>query len=249
MTNAIHVKTQHRLTAQLADSPFDKMYKDVRRAKHYTSRTTGEHLKLTPEKKLLWALMLDRFLLFKSSGGEWFDNQQWLADECGVSVITVKRFIQELRQHGYLLVTTTRVYGGQSNSYEIIEHLRTVSTESQDVAQTPNVAREAPAANDNLDEPEIAQTRPITVQEAPADEPASTDDDEDIFGPVVGSYGTQLDVNTTGHGAGAGAGAVLDKFIKTQPAHISFDMPDEFYADHDDRDYGYASADDIDEPF
>ncbi|MFI8608417.1 hypothetical protein ACIGFL_08835 [Pseudomonas sp. NPDC077649] len=105
-----------------------------------------------------------------------------------------------------------------------------------------------PAANDEpdclQDEPEIAQARPIIVQVAPADEPAS-DDDEDIFGPVVGSYGTQQDVSTTSHGAGA----VLDKFIKTQPAHISFDMPDEFYADYDDRDYGYASADDIDEPF
>lgn len=240
MTNATHAKTKHPLAVQLADSTFDKMYKDVRRAKHYVSRITGEHLSLTPEKKLLWTLMLDRFLFFKSNGGEWFDNQQWLADECGVSVITVKRFIKELREHGYLLVTTTRVYGGQSNSYEIVERLRTVSPESQDVAQAPTVVHEVPAANDESDylqdEPKIA---PIIVQEVLAD------DDDDIFGPVVGSHGGQQDVSTTSHGAGA----VLDKFIKTQPAHIAFDIPDEHYADYDDRDYGYASADDIDVHF
>lgn len=244
MTNATHAKTQHPLAVQLADSTFDKMYKDVRRAKHYVSRITGEHLSLTPEKKLLWALMLDRFLFFKSNGGDWFDNQQWLADECGVSVITVKRFIKELREHGYLLVTTTRVYGGQSNSYEIVERLRTVSPESQDVAQPLAIVQEAQAANDNLDEPETAQVSfavaPTMVQEVLAD-----DDDDDIFGPVVGSHGGQQDVSTTSHGAGA----VLDKFIKTQPAHIALDIPDEHYADYDDRDYGYASADDIDVHF
>lgn len=232
------VERTHTLATQLVDTPFDKMYKEVRRAKYYVSRITGEHLSLTAEKKLLWALMLDRFLFFKSNGGAWFDNQQWLADECGVSVITVKRFMKELREHGYLLVTTTRVYGGQSNSYEITANLQVVDASASETLKAIDVV-------------------PVTLPElSPV---AANDDDDDIFGAVVGTYGStvkdepstdcmqddqwadyddrvydSVDVSTTSKGAAPSNAPA--RFLVGQPSTSSAHD-----TDYDTREYGYTS--------
>lgn len=68
--------------------------------------------------------MIDRFNLFKEKGNPFFDNQEDIAEACGVSESTVKRFISELKEAGYLQINQTRIFGGhKSNSYILLNDL------------------------------------------------------------------------------------------------------------------------------
>ena len=99
-------------------------YKEIQKSTEYFPVKAGESKPLTLEKKAVWHWILHRYLFFKSQGKGFFDNQEDIALNSGVSLSTVRRFLKELEEMGYIKITMTRKYGGHmSNSYEILFNL------------------------------------------------------------------------------------------------------------------------------
>ena len=99
-------------------------YNAVQKATEYFSVLTDESKPLTLEKKAVWHWILNRYQFFKSQGKGFFDNQEDIALNSGVSLSTVRRFLKELEEMGYIKTTMTQKYGGhKSNSYEILFNL------------------------------------------------------------------------------------------------------------------------------
>ncbi|WP_339441837.1 helix-turn-helix domain-containing protein [Pseudomonas proteolytica] len=122
---------------------FCKMPRPLMAATQWVSLTTGEHLALSGQDKILWAWMKDRYDFFTSQHKNWFDNQDDIAKYTGCSVSTVKRFIQLLNKHGYLKKTQRRVHGfAYSNSYTIVQDLVLASVEKVTPLPLPLVQEE-----------------------------------------------------------------------------------------------------------
>ncbi|WP_421560268.1 DUF6945 domain-containing protein [Pseudomonas sivasensis] len=103
---------------------FCKMPRPLMVATQWVSLTTGEHLALSGQDKILWVWMKDRYDFFTAQHKDWFDNQDEIAKYTGCSVSTVKRFIGLLNKHGYMKKTQRRLHGcAHSNSYTIIQEL------------------------------------------------------------------------------------------------------------------------------
>lgn len=103
---------------------FCKIPHTIMAATHWVSLATGQHLTLSGCHKILWVWMKDRYDFFTSSGKDWFDNQDDIAEHTGCSVSTVKRFIQDLTKHGYLIKAQRKLHGcAVSNSYTIVQAL------------------------------------------------------------------------------------------------------------------------------
>lgn len=103
---------------------FCKMPRPLMVATQWISLTTGEHLALSGQDKILWVWMKDRYNFFTGQHKDWFDNQDEIAKYTGCSVSTVKRFIVLLSKHGYMKKTQRRVHGcAHSNSYTIVQDL------------------------------------------------------------------------------------------------------------------------------
>ncbi len=103
---------------------FCKMPRPLMAATHWVSLTTGEHLALSGQDKILWVWMKDRYDFFTAQHKNWFDNQDEIAKYTGCSVSTVKRFIKLLSKHGYMKTTQRRMHGcAHSNSYTIVQDL------------------------------------------------------------------------------------------------------------------------------
>lgn len=99
-------------------------YNAVQKATEYFSVLTGESKPLTLEKKAVWHWILSRYQFFSGQGNGFFDNQEDIALNSGVSLSTVRRFLKELEVMGYIKITMTQKYGGhKSNSYEILHNL------------------------------------------------------------------------------------------------------------------------------
>lgn len=116
------------------------LYRELLTATHYICLNTGKLIPLTLEKKVIWCWMIDRFMFFKGQNKSFFDNQKDIADSCGVSERTVRRFIAELTGGkdkdgkplgaGYIHITCTRSIGGHSsNSYVLLSDLVLVQPE------------------------------------------------------------------------------------------------------------------------
>lgn len=98
---------------------------EMMRATHWVSKTTGEHLKLSPAQKIIWVHMNNRYNFFRSLGKEWFDSQEDIAFATGCDVSTVKLFIKQLVEHGYMKVERKKIRGFvHSNSYNIVASLQ-----------------------------------------------------------------------------------------------------------------------------
>lgn len=103
---------------------FCKMPRPLMAATQWVSLTTGEHLALSGQDKILWVWMKDRYDFFTAQRKDWFDNQDEIAKFTGCSVSTVKRFIGLLSKHGYMKKTQRRMHGcAHSNSYTIVQDL------------------------------------------------------------------------------------------------------------------------------
>lgn len=114
-------------------SSYFSLYRELLSAQQYVCKNTGNLIPLTPEKKIIWCWMIDRFLFFKNQDKAFFDNQADIAAACGVSESTVKRFLAELtdavdkdgkpKGAGYIKTTCTRIGGHKSNSYALLSDL------------------------------------------------------------------------------------------------------------------------------
>ena len=122
---------------------FCKMPRPLMAATKWVSLTTGEHLALSGQDKILWVWMKDRYDFFTAQQKDWFDNQDEIAKYTGCSVSTVKRFIQLLNKHGYLKKIQRRVHGcAHSNSYTIVQDLRLAPIEKVTPSSLPLVQEE-----------------------------------------------------------------------------------------------------------
>lgn len=71
---------------------------------------------------ILLLYMKDRAEHFKRQGAEYFDNQETLAREVGMSVASVKRRLKEFYDLGAVLVTKKKLKGFlSSNSYYVLD--------------------------------------------------------------------------------------------------------------------------------
>ena len=103
---------------------FCKMPRPLMAATQWVSLTTGEYLALSGQDKILWVWMKDRYDFFTRQHKDWFDNQDEIANYTGCSISTVKRFISNLLNHGYVKKAQRRVHGcAHSNSYTIVQDL------------------------------------------------------------------------------------------------------------------------------
>ena len=128
---------------QEQNQPVETYYptcKEIQKATEYFPVKAGESKPLTLEKKAVWHWILHRYLFFKSQGKGFFDNQEDIALNSGVSLSTVRRFLKELEEMGYIKITMTQKYGGhKSNSYEILFNLSV--TKGEKVKALPMVKK------------------------------------------------------------------------------------------------------------
>lgn len=144
MKTALFAKTQAEI------SPYIAVYKETLTAKGWVNGKTGVVNKFPTEHKVLWCYMLDRYEFFKSSNKQWFDDQDDIANACGISRSTVQRFLKLLNEAGVVLITRTRQYGGHiSNSYVITRDLELVQDGKKPTrSKTPQQLQQAPAMDD-----------------------------------------------------------------------------------------------------
>lgn len=104
---------------------FCKLTIEMMSATHWVSKTTGQHFKLTATQKIIWVHMCSRHELFRSLGKLWFDDQEDIAKDTACDVSTVKVFIKQLVDHGYMVVERKKIRGFlRSNSYKILAPLQ-----------------------------------------------------------------------------------------------------------------------------
>lgn len=225
---ATHALQQPRITPE-AQARFLKIPHDILCATEFVSRKTGEAVSLNPTNKILWCWMKCSYDSYSGKGNTYYESQSSIAEATGTSVRTVIRAMELFEQHGYLI----KVRKWDGCVWQLPYSL--------EIAQAGEVAAKVPLV--------VAQTKPAANEDVssaeryPKAQMAPVEEDECIFGPVIGSYGGKQSVDT----ASSGAGAVLDRFVQAQPAHLAVEIPVEFYADFGGCDYG--DAEDIDEPF
>lgn len=148
---------------------FCKMPRPLMAATQWVSLTTGEHLALSGQDKILWVWMKDRYDFFTAQHKNWFDNQDDIAKYTGCSVSTVKRFIQLLDKHGYLKKTQRRVHGcAHSNSYTIVQDLMLAPVEKVTPSSLPSVQEERTPDYAPIIFPEaVTHAKPVVVPPEP----------------------------------------------------------------------------------
>lgn len=225
---ATHALQQPCITLE-TQARFLRLPHHLLQAPGFISRTTGEVLDFKLTDLVIFQWMKCCYDSYVAKGNTYHESQKSIAKACRVSVRTVGRAMDLFEQHGYLV---------KDRKWEGCVWQLPYSLE---IAQAGEVAAKVPLV--------VAQTKPAANEDVssaeryPKAQMAPVEEDECIFGPVIGSYGGKQSVDT----ASSGAGAVLGRFVQTQPAHLSVKIPVEFYADFDDRDYG--DTEDIDEPF
>jgi len=139
---------------------FIQVDRQITRATHYTSLTTGEPVKFDQNAKAVYNLMYDRFQLFTSRKGDYFDTQEYIATETAISLRTVNKIISDFTKHGVFVVYSTRnkATGYKKLIYKVINTLTLV--------QPPT--RIKPKESDNA----LQFVQPEAPVKAPAKAPA-----------------------------------------------------------------------------
>lgn len=83
---------------------------------------TGEEVKWSHTHTLLFLYMNDRYSHFKRQGGEFFDNQENIAVETGISLAVVKRRLKDFYRLGVMRTEKKKLTGFVfSNSYTVLD--------------------------------------------------------------------------------------------------------------------------------
>ena len=100
--------------------PFIMFEKDYLKIKEVSYKKGNEVVMqpFTGNLKVLYRYMLDRYLFFKGTGNEFYDNQVQLADAIGVSERTVVKLVSDLCATGLVEKSNKTVKGAcHSNAY------------------------------------------------------------------------------------------------------------------------------------
>lgn len=102
---------------------FIQVDRQITRATHYYSLTTGERVDFNQNKKAIYNLMYDRWQFFSSQNLEYFDTQAYIATETAISEKQVNRIISEFTEHGVFVVYSTRIGGHKKLIYKVIHDI------------------------------------------------------------------------------------------------------------------------------
>ena len=95
---------------------FLKQDKQLNRSTTLTNTITGQVVNLSSTEKQLYTWFLDRYEFWKSLGKVFHDNQDFIAQENGVSERTIKRFLKDFVDVGVIDKGVGNGAGGSRNS-------------------------------------------------------------------------------------------------------------------------------------
>lgn len=83
---------------------FLRVTKELLKAKHYLSLTTGEAVDIDLTSKSIYSWMKDRWTYFTKGNGQYYDSQTDVADALGIHRNTVGKIIAKFLEHGIFVV-------------------------------------------------------------------------------------------------------------------------------------------------
>lgn len=103
---------------------FIQVDRQITRATHYVSLTTGEPVKFDQNAKAVYNLMYDRFQFFNGDNKEYFDTQEYIAIETAISLRTVNKIIADFTKHGVFVAYSLRNASGHKKIiYKVIHDI------------------------------------------------------------------------------------------------------------------------------
>jgi hypothetical protein len=107
----------------VVDSYFP-FYHSILRATHIKNITDGTYVSLSPLNKVVMMYFLDRYKFFRDQGKQYFDNQEEIAQACGVVRKSVFNTIKTMSTCGYLNVGGKMSFCHRSNNYKIVKEFQ-----------------------------------------------------------------------------------------------------------------------------
>lgn len=107
---------------ELVDSKnnFIKFEYEFLKLKQVTNTKTGEMLQLTANMKILYKYIFSRYKFFDGGRGEYFENQDVIAEAVGLSSRTIITLLQQLTDVGLVEKRYTKVQGAMhSLAYKV----------------------------------------------------------------------------------------------------------------------------------
>ena len=99
-----------------------KLEKSLLKVVQVKNVMTGESVEWTHVHTILFLYMQDRHKHFKNLGNEFYDNQENIAHETGISLASLKRRLKELYRIGAVRVEKKKLNGFlHSNAYTVLE--------------------------------------------------------------------------------------------------------------------------------
>ncbi|WP_153011141.1 DUF6945 domain-containing protein [Pseudomonas oryzihabitans] len=102
---------------------FLRIPKELLKAKHYLSLTTGEAVDLDLTAKSIYSWMKDRWTFFTKDNGQHYDSQSDVADALGIHRNTVGKIIARFLEHGIFVVEKRKNGRFENNVYVQIKPL------------------------------------------------------------------------------------------------------------------------------
>ncbi|WP_026018159.1 DUF6945 domain-containing protein [Yersinia enterocolitica] len=107
--------------------PYIAAEKVVFSATSVMNKNTGKLFELTPNDKLTYWWMRDRYSYCKTHKNDYFDNQDKIANDCGIkSETTIRKCIRKLEEIGLIKSEKRKVlYGRSSYKYSVFTLVET----------------------------------------------------------------------------------------------------------------------------
>lgn len=102
---------------------FLRVTKELLKAKHYLSLTTGEAVDIDLTSKSIYSWMKDRFTFYTKGNGQYYDSQSDVADALGIHRNTVGKIIAKFLEHGIFVVEKRKNGRFENNVYVQIKAL------------------------------------------------------------------------------------------------------------------------------
>lgn len=115
---------------------FLRVTKELLKAKHYLSLTTGEAVEIDLTSKSIYSWMKDRWTYFTKGNGQYYDSQTDVADALGIHRNTVGKIIAKFLSHGIFVVEKKKNGRFENSVYVQIHPLTFVDV--------PTVPKKAP---------------------------------------------------------------------------------------------------------
>lgn len=118
---------------------FIKTDKQLNRSTYLRRKSDGAEIKLSPLSKQLYNWFFDKHYFFcVQQNGEFYNNQNEIAEENGCSTNSIKSFVKEFEAFGVLKKTVKKLQGFiESNSYIVVDIFNSGMYEFLDAKKKP----------------------------------------------------------------------------------------------------------------